>query len=181
MQITYHHRPQPRRGCVFVGIFNTPLQYAQVGDAHPASGDINRGAVTTSITPYWRRRRLCGDTRTSPHRYNRGAVADPAAQLTIYMADDMPSRWQTMLNRGWSVSVTCGSQMHHICSASKMSNYCCPVKHQRAKIPSPKPHKLDFGVYFFKSKPPNRKDLVLAAFFASPLQGNHSKFFRDFP
>ena len=128
MQITYHHRPQPQRGCVFVGIFNTPLQYAQVGDAHPASGDINRGAVTTSITPYWRRRRLCGDTRTSPHRYNRGAVADPAAQLTIYMADDMPSRWQTMLNRGWSVSVTCGSQMHHICSASKMSNIIVPLR-----------------------------------------------------
>ena len=28
-----------------MGIFNTPLQYAQVGDAHPASDDINRGAV----------------------------------------------------------------------------------------------------------------------------------------
>ena len=24
-------------------------------DAHPISGDINRGAVTTSITPHWRR------------------------------------------------------------------------------------------------------------------------------
>ena len=128
MQITYHHRPQPRRGCVFVGIFNTPLQYAQVGDAHPASGDINRGAVTTSITPYWRRRRLCGDTRTSPHRYNRGAVADPTAWLMIHMWVICHRRWQTMLNRGWSVSVTCGSQMHHICSASKMSNIIVPLR-----------------------------------------------------
>ena len=32
-----------------------------------------------------------------PTIYNRGAVADPAAQLTIYMAEDMPSRWQTIL------------------------------------------------------------------------------------
>ena len=37
-------------------------------------------------------------------------------------------RWQTMLNRGWSVSVTCGSQMHHICSASKMSNIIVPLR-----------------------------------------------------
>ena len=34
---------------------------------------------------------------------------------------------------------------------------------------------------FSKVSPPNRKDLVLAVLFASPLQGNHSKFFRDFP
>ena len=37
-------------------------------------------------------------------------------------------RWQTMLNRGWSVSVTCGSRMLHICSASKMSNIIVPLR-----------------------------------------------------
>ena len=29
----------------------------------------------------------------------------------------------------------------------------------------------------FRTASPNRKDLVLAVLFASPLQGNHSKFF----
>ncbi len=68
----------------YLGVCNTPLQDA-------STVDINRGAVTTSITPHWRRRRLCGDTWTSPPIHNRGAVADPAAQLTIYMAGDVPS------------------------------------------------------------------------------------------
>ena len=49
------------------------------------------------------------------------------------------------------------------------------------KYPPRSPVKLDFGVYFFKSKPPNRKDLVPVVLVASPLQGNHSKFSRDFP
>ena len=40
--------------------------------------DINRGAVTICITPHWRRRRLCGDSRTHPTINNRGAVADSA-------------------------------------------------------------------------------------------------------
>ena len=33
-----------------------------------------------------------------------------------------------MLNRGWSVSVTCGSRVLHICSASKMSNIIVPLR-----------------------------------------------------
>ena len=37
-------------------------------------------------------------------------------------------RWQTMLNRGWSASVTCGSRMLYICSASKMSNIIVPLR-----------------------------------------------------
>ena len=45
---------------------------------HLISNDINRGAVTTCITPHWRRRRLCGDSRTHPTLHNRGAVADSA-------------------------------------------------------------------------------------------------------
>ena len=38
------------------GVCNTPPTFAATVDAHSASvGDINRGAVTTSITPHWRR------------------------------------------------------------------------------------------------------------------------------
>ena len=33
-----------------------------------------------------------------------------------------------MHNRGWSVSVTCGSRVHQICSASKMSNIIVPLR-----------------------------------------------------
>ena len=33
-----------------------------------------------------------------------------------------------MLNRGWSDSATCGSRMHHIFSASKMSNIIVPLR-----------------------------------------------------
>ena len=36
-------------------------------DADPISGDINRGAVTTSITPHSRLRRQCGDTHPPHH------------------------------------------------------------------------------------------------------------------
>ena len=36
---------------------------------HQIFSDINRGAVTISITPYWRRRRLCGEGWTHPRAY----------------------------------------------------------------------------------------------------------------
>ena len=57
---------------------HTPLQTRRsIIYNHLISNDINRGAVTTCITPHWRRRRLCGDSRTHPTINNRGAVADP--------------------------------------------------------------------------------------------------------
>ena len=53
------------------------------GFNHLIVSDINRRAVTTCITPHWRRRRLCGDSRTHPTINNRGAVADPTAKASV--------------------------------------------------------------------------------------------------
>ena len=52
--------------------------FASDGDAHPISGDINRGAVTTSITPHWRRQATMWGHAAIHTIHNRGAVADPA-------------------------------------------------------------------------------------------------------
>ena len=44
---------------------------------HLITSNINRGAIRSSLTPHWRRRRLCGDSRTHPTINNRGAVEPP--------------------------------------------------------------------------------------------------------
>ena len=89
-----------------------------------AAWRYNRRAVTASITPHWRRRRLCGDTRSSPPSTQPRRGCRPCKKVVI----QCHRRWQTMHNRGWSVSVTCGSRVHQICSASKMSNIIVPLR-----------------------------------------------------
>ena len=43
------------------------------------SAILTARAVTSCITPHWRRRRLCGGSRTHPSIHNRGAVAGAVA------------------------------------------------------------------------------------------------------
>ena len=53
---------------IFLDVCDTPLHLRMAALIMPlrVTRRYNCGAVTTSITPHWRRRRLCGDTRISP-------------------------------------------------------------------------------------------------------------------
>ena len=118
----YHHP--------FFGVCDTPLHLRMAALIMPlrVTRRYNRGAVTTSITPHWRRRRLCGDTRISPPSTTAARLQTPPNGLWFTWRVMCHQRWQTMLNRGWSASVTCGSRMLYICSASKMSNIIVPLR-----------------------------------------------------
>ena len=115
---------------IFFGVCDTPLHLRMAALIMPlrVTRRYNRGAVTTSITPHWRRRRLCGDTRISPPSTTAARLQTPPNVLWFTWRVMCHQRWQTMLNRGWSASVTCGSRMLYICSASKMSNIIVPLR-----------------------------------------------------
>ena len=73
-----------------------------------------------------------------PTIHNRGAVADPAHLVMI----QCHQRWQTMLNRGWSASVTCGvSDALHLFGFEDVEHYCTSSRH------------ISLGLHFLQAAP----------------------------
>ena len=100
---------------------------------HLIISDINRRAVTASITPYWRRRRLCGDLK-APKKTSTAARLQTQLLCVIRV---FLRRCLTMLNR-WQAhrAQPAESVLPEIC-ASKWHNIVRHLRRRRSDVSAP--------------------------------------------
>ena len=105
----------------FSAAFARGMFLIQSNRSRLSASDINRGAVTSSITPHWRRRRLCGGCHPHPRAYTtaeRLQTQPPRHCTDVVLASQVEAIRNTIASRTKRKFVVLASQVQAIRNSS---------------------------------------------------------------